>query len=182
MPGRYGVFDLETRKSAQEVGGWHRADRMGISVAVLYDSELDEYITFREHDIPDLVEHLKRLDLVVGFNNKRFDNMVLSAYTSFDLNRLPTLDILEEVKNRLGYRLSLDHLGEQTLNAKKSANGLMALKWYKQGRIDKIIKYCKKDVEITKDIFLFGFRNQYLLFKNKAGKKVRCPVRFDASL
>ena len=182
LPKRYGVFDLETRKSAQEVGGWHRADRMGISVAVLYDSELDEYITFREHDIPDLVEHLKRLDLVVGFNNKRFDNMVLSAYTSFDLNRLPTLDILEEVKNRLGYRLSLDHLGEQTLNAKKSANGLMALKWYKQGRIDKIIEYCKKDVEITKDIFLFGFRNQYLLFKNKAGKKVRCPVRFDASL
>lgn len=108
--------------------------------------------------------------------------MVLSAYTSFDLNRLPTLDILEEVKNRLGYRLSLYHLGEQTLNAKKSANGLLALKWYKQGRIDKIIKYCKKDVEITKDIFLFGFRNQYLLFKNKAGKKVRCPVRFDGTI
>jgi len=38
VPACYAVFDVETRRSAAEVGGWHRADRMGISVAVLYDS------------------------------------------------------------------------------------------------------------------------------------------------
>jgi DEAD/DEAH box helicase domain-containing protein len=178
LPGRYGVFDLETKRSAAEVGGWHRAERMGVSVAVLYDSGLDRFLSFREEEIGALVEHLGKLDLVVGFNNKRFDNRVLSAYTSFDLHSLPTLDILEEVKNRLGYRLTLDHLTEQTLGIKKTANGLQALQWFKEGRIEEIISYCRQDVHITHELLLYGAENRYLLFKNKAGNLVRCPVDF----
>jgi DEAD/DEAH box helicase domain-containing protein len=175
---RYGVFDVETRRSAAEVGGWHRAERMGISIAVLYDSGPDQFFVYRDDEIDDLVERLRELDLVVGFNNKRFDNKVLSAYTSFDLGSLPTLDILEEVKNRLGYRISLDGLAGQTLGVKKTADGLMALQWYKEGRIDLIIEYCQKDVEVTRDLFLFGRDNGYLLFRNKAGSAVCCPVYF----
>jgi DEAD/DEAH box helicase domain-containing protein len=178
LPGRYGVFDLETKRSAAEVGGWHRAERMGVSVAVLYDSSLDRFLTFREEEIGALIEHLDKLDLVVGFNNKRFDNRVLSAYTSFDLHSLPTLDILEEVKNRLGYRLTLDHLTEHTLGIKKTANGLQALQWYKEGRLEEIISYCRQDVRITRELLLYGAENRYLLFRNKAGHLVRCPVDF----
>ncbi len=175
---RYGVFDVETRRSAAEVGGWHRAEKMGVSIVVLYDSGPDEFFVYRDDEIDDLVERFRELDLVVGFNNKRFDNRVLSAYTSFELGNLPTLDMLEEVKNRLGYRLSLDGLAENTLGVGKSADGLMALQWYKEGRIDKIIEYCRKDVGITRDLFVFGVENGYLLFKNKAGSVVRCPVSF----
>jgi DEAD/DEAH box helicase domain-containing protein len=175
---RYGVFDVETRRSAAEVGGWHRAERMGISVLVLYDSGPDRFFVYRDDEIADFVSHLKELGLVVGFNNKRFDNLVLSAYTACDLGALPTLDILEEVKNRLGYRLSLDGLAEQTLGVKKTADGLQALQWYQEGRIDKIIEYCKKDVALTRDLFRYGVANGYLLFKNKAGSVVRCPVKF----
>ena len=86
--------------------------------------------------------------------------------------------IMEIITSRLGYRLSLDRLAEHTLGVKKSANGLQALQWYKEGRIDKIIEYCSKDVEITRDLFLFGVKNGFLLFKNKAGNAVRCPVDF----
>ena len=175
---RYGVFDIETRRSAAEVGGWHRAERMGVSIAVLYDSGPDQFFVYRDDEIDDLVERLRELDLVVGFNNKRFDNLVLSAYTSFDLGSLPTLDILEEVKNRLGYRISLDGLASESLGVKKTADGLMALQWYKEGRIDLIIEYCRKDVAITRDLFLYGRDNGYLLFRNKAGSSVRCPVDF----
>ena len=178
LPVGYGVFDLETKRSAAEVGGWHRAERMGISVGVVYDGGSDELHVYREDEIDRLVAHLERLELVVGFNNSRFDNKVLSAYTDIDLHRLPTLDILVEVKKRLGYRLSLDHLAQHTLGVNKSGDGLMALEWYKEGRIDKIIDYCKKDVEITRDILLYGVKNGYLLFRNKAGELVRCPVSF----
>jgi len=180
VPARYGVFDVETKKSAAEVGGWHRAERMGISVAVLYDSASDSFRSYLEGDIPDLIKDLQSLELVVGFNNKRFDNRVLSAYTVFNLNSLPTLDIMEVITNRLGYRLSLDRLAEHTLGIKKSANGLMALQWYKEGRFDEIISYCQRDVRITRDIFLFGLKNRYLLFQNKAGSVVRLPVDFSA--
>jgi DEAD/DEAH box helicase domain-containing protein len=104
---------------------------------------------------------------------------VLSAYTVFNLASLPTLDIMEVTKNRLGYRLSLDRLAEHTLGVKKTANGLMALKWYKEGKMEEIISYCRQDVKITRDIFLFGLENRYLLFQNKAGSVVRVPVDFS---
>ena len=180
VPASYAVFDVETRRSAAEVGGWHRADRMGISVAVLYDSVSDSFKTYLEKDIPDLISDLRTFDLVVGFNNKRFDNRVLSAYTPFNFASLPTLDIMEKISERLGYRLSLDRLAEHTLGVKKSADGLQALQWFKEGRIDEIIDYCRQDVRITRDIYLFGLKNRYLLFKNKAGSIVRLPIDFSS--
>ncbi|MFW2367184.1 MAG: DEAD/DEAH box helicase [Desulforhopalus sp.] len=182
LPVRFGVYDLETIHSAEEVGGWGRTDRMGVSLAVVYDSATNEYVTYLEHEIDHLVEHLKSLELVVGFNNKRFDNRVLSPYTDHDLTLLPSLDLLEEVHRHLGYRLSLNRLAENTLGVKKTADGLQALKWYKEGRIDLIQHYCKKDVEITRDLLLHGLEQGYLLFTNKAGKVVRLPLALDAAI
>jgi DEAD/DEAH box helicase domain-containing protein len=182
LPDNYGVFDIETRLSAAEVGGWHRADRMRISVAVLYLGAEDRYLSFEEEEVDRLLEYLFSLELVVGFNNKRFDNRVLSAYTRRPLNSLPSLDILEEISSQLGYRLSLDRLAEHTLGIRKSADGLQALRWFKQGEMDKIKKYCTHDVEITRDLFLHGLKRRFLLFQNKAGRVVRLPVRFDRAI
>ncbi len=172
----YGVLDIETRYSADEVGGWGRAHRMGISCAVLYDSAGDRHFTYYQETVGELVKHLASLDLVVGFNIKRFDYAVISGQIEFPFRHLPTLDILEEVHRHLGYRLSLDHLAGVTLGRNKSADGLVALRWWKEGRIEEIAAYCKKDVDITRDIYLFGRKNSYLLFKNKAGNTVRIPV------
>ncbi len=172
----FGVLDLETQRSAQEVGGWHQARKMGISCAVLYDSQKDQYLEYMEDNIPGLIDHLMDFQYVVGFNIKRFDYLVLSRYTNFDFSKLKTLDILEEVHHRLGYRLSLDHLAGATLGVQKSGDGMMALEWWKKGEIRKIIDYCRMDVEITKNLFLFGQREGYLLFRNKAGDSVRLPV------
>ncbi len=176
---RFGVLDIETQLSAKEVGGWHRAERMRVSCAVLWDSKTCSYVVFREKQLPFLFSLLRSMDLVVGFNIKRFDYRVLSAYTEEELSLLPTLDILEHVYRRLGYRLSLDLLASSTLGTKKSANGLLALKWWKEGKIRKIIDYCKRDVAITRDLFLFGSREGFLLFRNKEGSLVRFPVDWN---
>jgi DEAD/DEAH box helicase domain-containing protein len=177
---RYGVFDLETQRSAKEVGGWHRADLMKVSCVVLYDSLDDQYHEYLEAQIPELIEHLQALDRVIGFNIKRFDYKVLNGYTDFNFTLLPTLDILEEVHGHLGYRLSLDHLARETLGARKSADGLQALEWWKQKRVREILDYCRHDVKITLDLFLYGRDNGYLLFSNKAGDTVRVPVAFGS--
>jgi len=175
-PRRFGVLDVETRRSAEEVGGWGNARRMGVSVAVLYDSALDEFVGYRQEQLPELAKALGVLDLVVGFNIKRFDYQVLGGVCDFDFRGLPTLDILEKVHERLGYRLSLDGLASATLSAKKSASGLAALAWWKEGRLDLIEEYCRKDVALTRDLYLFGREQGYLLFTNKAAKTVRLPV------
>ena len=182
LPEKFGVFDLETIRSAEEVGGWNRAEMMGVSVGVVYDSSHDSYFTYLEDEMSGLVDHLQQFDLIIGFNNKRFDNRVLSAYTNINLHNLPSLDLLEEIHKYLGYRLSLNRLAEHTLGVQKSGDGLQALQWYKEGRIDLIQHYCKKDVEITKDLFLTGLDQGYYLFANKAKQLVRLPLELDKAI
>jgi len=177
-PLRYGVLDIETRRSAKQVGGWHKAHRMGVSCAVLYDSGSDQYLTFLQEEMENLIAKLKQLDIVIGFNIIKFDYKVLSGLSDFDFQGLPTLDLLMKVHERLGYRLSLDHLAQQTLGCKKTADGLAALEWWKQGKLDKIIEYCTQDVKVTRDLYRFGRDKKFLIFKNKAEHQVRVPVEW----
>jgi len=175
-PGDFCVFDLETIRSAEEVGGWGRAERMGMALAVLYDSPSNSSSCYREEDASRLVQKLQQYSLVVGFNNKRFDNRVLSAYTDANLSQLPSIDLLEEVHRHLGYRLSLHHLAETTLGRGKSTDGLQSLQWVREGRLDLVERYCQRDVEITRDLYLYALRHGFLLFTNKAGHRVRLPL------
>ncbi|MBU1195285.1 MAG: DEAD/DEAH box helicase [Proteobacteria bacterium] len=175
-PLHYGVLDIETRRSAQEVGGWHKADKMGVSCAILYDSKTDCYQEYLQEDMDQLISDLAQCDLIIGFNIIGFDYKVLSGLSDFDFYALPTLDMIIKVHEYLGYRLSLDHLAQQTLGEKKTADGLMALEWWAQGEMDKIISYCKQDVKVTRDLYLYGKTHRFLVFKNKAGQQVRVPV------
>ena len=177
-PEHYLVFDVETRRSAAEVGGWNRADRMGVSIAVAYDSRADDFFTYTQEALPELFARMRAAQLVVGFNSFRFDYAVLSAFASFDLRALPGLDLLRRVQDSLKYRVSLDNLGQATLDEPKSADGLQALRWWQEGRLDDIAAYCRKDVDLTRRLYLFGLEHGWLLFTNKAGQRVRVPVDF----
>ena len=165
-------FDLETQKGSQDVGGWGNSHLMKLSVGVIWDSLEEKYISYWEKDAEKLVEKLKSADLVVGFNVIGFDYSVLQPYSKVDLNEISTFDMLVDVKKRLGFRLSLNHLAQESFGAEKSADGLLALQWFKEGKMDLIEEYCIKDVEITRDLFLFGKENGYVKYKSK-GKGVQ---------
>ena len=162
-------FALETQKSAEDVGGWGNIHDMKLAVGVVWDSYEQEYFSYQENTALQLVEKLQTADLVVGFNVKKFDYGVLQPYAGFDLDEITTFDMLIDINKKLGHRLSLNHLAENTLNAKKSADGLVSLQWYKQGEIDKIIKYCRQDVEITRDLFLYGESHGYVKYSTRSG-------------
>ena len=66
-------FDLETMRSADEVGGWKHIDKMGMSIGVTYSTASGQYSIFQESEVNDLIEELQKADLVVGFNHIRFD-------------------------------------------------------------------------------------------------------------
>jgi len=176
MPKRYGVLDIETRFSADEVGGWGRADRMGVSIACLYDSEDDAMHDYEQDQMDELVAHLQKFDKVIGFNHVKFDYAVLNGLHPFNFRGLSNLDLLMEVHARLGYRVKLDNIAQATLDIGKSADGLMALKWWQEGRLDLITEYCQQDVAVTRDVYLFGRENGHIFFTNKAGQKVKLPI------
>ena len=166
---RVQYFDLETQKSAEDVGGWGNIHKMGLAVGVVWDSLDREFFTYEEKDSSKLVEKLHTADLAVGFNIIGFDYTVLQPYSDFDLQEINTFDMLVDVKKNLGFRLSLNHLAQHTLNAEKSADGLVSLQWYKEGKINKIIQYCKQDVEITRDLYLYGEKNGFVKYQSRSG-------------
>jgi len=146
----------------------------------VYDTGTGEFETYTERQAEALVARLFAAPAVVGFNIRRFDYAVLRAYTARRLEDLPTFDLLEDVQRKLGYRLSLDHLSTQTLGQGKSGDGLQSLVWWKEGRLDLIEAYCKKDVELTRDLLAFAARERHVIFQRKDGERVRLPVEWDS--
>jgi len=176
------VLDIETRRSAEEVGGWDNADRMGVAVAVTADLFTGEMRAYTEDQVDDLLQALATAAGIIGFNLRRFDFAVLRGYRALDYAALPVLDILEEVQASLGFRLSLNHLARETLGAPKLADGLQSLAWVKAGEMDKVIEYCKADVELTRRLFEFGREHGFLLYRDYQDRVVRLPVRFGEKI
>ncbi|MFY9822395.1 MAG: DEAD/DEAH box helicase [Thermoanaerobaculia bacterium] len=162
------LFDIETLRSAADVGGWDKAHRMGVAIGVLCHLEEGRFEIYPETGVRALVDALRAATLVIGFNIRRFDYRVLSGYTGEDFARLlPTLDLLEDVHSRLGFRVGMGHLAQETLGCGKSADGLQSLEWVRQGRLDLVEAYCRKDVEILRDLYLHGRREGFLFYRDK---------------
>ncbi|HSF39678.1 MAG TPA: DEAD/DEAH box helicase [Thermoanaerobaculia bacterium] len=173
------LFDIETLRSAADVGGWGFAHRMGVAIGVVCHLEEGRFELFPESEVRGLVEALRSASLVIGFNIKRFDYKVLSGYTGEDYSRtLPTLDLLEDLHSRLGFRIGMGHLALETLGYPKSADGLQSLEWVRQGRLDLVQEYCRKDVEILRDLYLHGRREGFLLYRDKK-RDLRLKLRVD---
>jgi DEAD/DEAH box helicase domain-containing protein len=170
-------FDLETQKSADEVGGWNNIVRMGMSIGVTF-SAAGGYKIYHEKSVNDLITELQRADLIVGFNNLRFDYEVLHGYTSFDLRQLPTLDMMVELQNILNHRLSLDSIAKATFGVEKTAEGLQAIRWFKDGKLAEIAEYCCYDVKLTKLVHEYGQHHRQLHYSNRFGKKMTVPVNW----
>jgi len=172
-------FDLETQKSAEDVGGWDKISAMGMSLGVTYSTGRSEYCIYGEKQVSELLTDLQRADLVVGFNILRFDYEVLHGYTTYDLRQLPTLDLMVDLQNTLNHRLSLDSIATATFGVEKTAEGLQALKWFKEGRMMEIAEYCCYDVKLTKLVHEYGAHQKQLHYNNRFGKKQTVPVKWE---
>ena len=169
-------FDLETQRSAEEVGGWGNISKMGMSVGVTYNTAQGEYRIYGEKQVNDLLTELQRADLVVGFNHLRFDYEVLHGYTSYDLRQLPSLDMMIDLQNLLKHRLSLDSIATATFGVEKTAEGLQAIQWFKEGKLLEIAEYCCYDVKLTRLVHEYGVQYRQLHYHNRFGKKLSVSV------
>jgi DEAD/DEAH box helicase domain-containing protein len=176
------VFDVETKKTFDEVGGYHPA-KLEVSVSGVFyrDSETgDEWIRgYREEEFPEMFSLFEQADRIVGFNSINFDMPALQPYYVGDLLALPNFDIMVEIQNEVGHRIGLDAVAKETIGAQKSGHGLDAIKYYREGDWENLTKYCLKDVEITRDIYDYGVKYSQLKFKNKWNNLIEVPVQFE---
>lgn len=158
------VFDIETRNIFQEVGSAD-STALDISVVGIYDSETDSYTSYTQEEMGALWPIFERADMIIGYYSENFDLPLLNKYYPGDLSKIKHLDILKEIRKQYGRGMKLDQLAEATLGTKKTGWGLDAVKWWKQGEIQKIRDYCLDDVKITKEIYDYAVKNGKLLFK-----------------
>jgi DEAD/DEAH box helicase domain-containing protein len=170
------TFDIETYG---DFGSGSKAlDNMELTICCIHDSETDSYDSFLKEDLPRLWKIFETTDLLVGFNSDHFDIPILNKYYPGDLTKIRSLDLLKEISASLGRRVRLDSIAEGTLGTKKIASGLEAMRWWREGNIDKLREYCLKDVEITKKVLDYALANQSLKFKELGIKK---EVKLDTS-
>lgn len=173
------VFDLETKKEFAEIGGRDRADLLGVSVLGAYSYNHDKYFVFEEHELPDFEKMLANTGLLVGYNIKHFDIPVLQPYISFPLSKIEYLDLIFDATSGAGFRPKLDNLARTTLGVAKSADGLQALRWYREGKIQEIKDYCLQDVKVTRGLYEFGQKNGFVkLISREAMGEITVAVKW----
>lgn len=163
-------FDLETQRSANDVGGWDRKGDMGMSVGVTFSTASNEYRIFGEDAIDNLITQLRRADLVIGYNHINFDYHVLMGYTCLDLpSLLVSLDLCKDLEQRIHHRPKLDHIAAASLGQGKTAEGLQAIRWWREGKVMEIARYCCFDVKVTKLVHEHGVTHGKIKFLDTAG-------------
>lgn len=149
-----------------------------MAAAVTYNTALAAYHRYTEDQVQELIQELKSADLVVGYNILEFDYEVLRAYSNEPFAELTTVDMMEHLAHRLGFRPSLQSVATATLGVQKSADGLQAIRWYRQGLIDKVLDYCQHDVEITKQLYEYGQRHKIVYYWDKQYQRQKVLVNW----
>ena len=167
------VFDIET------IGDIRDLSTMKVTVVSIYEYESNAYRSFEESELPQLWPILEHAERLIGFNSEHFDIPILNRYYAGDLTKFPSLDILKVIKQTTGNRYKLNDIAKATLQIEKSADGLQAMEWFKEGKMDLIKKYCEQDVKVTKEVYEYGCKNKMLYYPTLTGELMPFPVDFS---
>lgn len=170
------TFDIETRNIVQ--GAAFDMANQELTICCIHDSETGEYSSYLKEELPKLWGILERADILVGYNSDHFDIPILNRYYSGDLTKIKSVDLLKEVRNVLGRRLKLDNIAEATLGRNKTADGMQAVVWWEEGKVDLVRQYCIEDVKITRELYDYAKKHKSLKYKDFDGVR---EIKLDPS-
>ncbi len=162
------VLDVETKYSFRD---FDDPKKLQISVAVIYDYKDNKEKIFEEKELNSLFPILENASYIIGFNVFNFDIAVLQAYYPGDVKVFSYFDILEDIKQKIGKRISLNEVIKATLGKSKSGHGFQAINFYQEGKIEELKKYCLDDVLLTKELFEYGVKNKVIFYPTHQGKE-----------
>ncbi|MBP6989239.1 ribonuclease H-like domain-containing protein [Candidatus Shapirobacteria bacterium] len=183
------IFDIETKKIFDDIEGNNPAD-LGISIISTYKRQLDDNLveisgkmeSWFEEDFSKMWGIFSNVDRIIGFNSLHFDVPAMAPLAPFDFKKLKHFDIMDHIKNSLGFRLSLNTVATETLGHTKIDNGLNAVYYWQEHSAEslaKLKKYCEMDVMVTKEVYDFGLKNNKLKYKDKWNTPRELEVDFS---
>ena len=167
------ILDIETKHTFRE---FSENSKLGISLAGGYQYATEQIKTFRENELQELFKILENASHIVGFNIRSFDLQVLQPYYPGDLSKFPILDILDEIKEKIGSRRALHDILKATMGKGKTGHGLIAINYFREGKWDELEKYCIDDVMLTKELFDYGVQNNQIFYLRDVQ---RVPITVD---
>lgn len=134
---------------------WSDFTGMGIAVVCAFDVLEARSRVFCEDNIGDFMDLIEQRDVVMGFNNWRFDDNLLHD-NGFSIPRIKSRDLAAAIWHAAGVPQG-EHPRGLSLNAcckalglpEKTGNGADAPQDWQDGRIGRVIDYCQNDVRIT---------------------------------
>lgn len=190
----------EVRKDIKYCDGWEDYKGMGISCVGLYDTVKRKHymacatpmlesllketgLQYELMGIKDIISLFGVLDVLVGFNNLKFDRNLLRA--NGIAPDLVEYDIIQEVWAAVGlspvfnYRthggFSLGDVASANFGMEKSGDGGNAPLLYQKGEFRKLADYCHNDIVLTAKILDLILRGELKNPKNGKILKVRTP-------
>jgi hypothetical protein len=179
MAGDIVYFDLETRRTANDVGGWGNKHKMGISVACTFSTKLNEYSIYTQDETAAISSSSSKARIwssasITSASTTRYSKGTTCSLTLTDLPH--SLDLLIDLEKALGHRIKLDAVAAATLGMGKTADGLDALKWWQQGEVAKIAEYCCYDVKVTKCVHEYGAKHGHVKYHDRNGREQSVKV------
>lgn len=170
------VVDVEIQRTIEETpGGWDSTDKLGVSVAVVYEFLTDRFRVYGPSDVPALRDRLLQSDRISGYNIWKFDFPViwgLPGRERYEPLRGKTNDLLCRIWKSLGLSVNefsnlhkgwgLDAVARGTLGVGKSGYGGDAPKWFQAGNWARLVDYCVDDVRLERDLAIFMDRYGYV--------------------
>ena len=183
------IFDVETKKLFSDIAS-DDPGLLGVSIVSIYKRVLNELYeevsgkmqSFLEKDFNRMWSWFTQADRVIGFNTLKFDIPALRPYAPDGFLTLSHVDVFELVRQKIGRKLSLNALAQETLGNTKIDVGTNAvLYWAKKDTesLEKLQKYCEADVSLTRDLYDFGRNHGYLKYRDKWNDSVRVEIDFS---
>jgi DEAD/DEAH box helicase domain-containing protein len=176
------TFDIETTNTFDEVASPDPKD-LDISVVCIHNSDNNEITHYFTEDLGKLWPILESSDALVGYNSDHFDIPLLNKYYEGDprsksgagLSKIKSIDLMSEIRKSIGRRIKLDDIVSATLGESKSSHGLQAIIWWRNGEKDKVVEYCKQDVNVTRKLYDYIKENGFCYYI-KDGKKTKIDI------
>jgi uncharacterized protein YprB with RNaseH-like and TPR domain len=142
-----------------------------------------DYTVLDEKTIEELVEYMET-------NGDMGRNVVSYNGSSFDFQLLATQSKSAELKARIydlaknhvdlhlacivarGHRMKMDGLAKASLGTQKSGTGANAVRLWEEKKYNELFSYCRKDVEILRDLFDLAKLENSLQFESARGNLI----------
>ena len=161
-------LDTESLSLASDPGkSWSEVNKLGLACAVTYEAEYGwrEWIGDHPGHPEALAIYLDDAKKVIAHNAIRFDLPLIAgavgiapeAFVAQFKGRV--VDTWADVREATGRMVGLDALARGTLHRGKSGVGAVEVpRFWELGFRAEVLLYCRKDVELLRDIYLAGIR------------------------